>query len=93
MHEPEAVAITLDITDALSLLAIPHCIVGSFATSLYGFARECQDIDIVADIAKQQVEQLVAGLQAKFHIAEDAVYECEKRGSGSFTCLVSACPS
>jgi hypothetical protein len=80
MHEPEAVAITLDITDALSLLAIPHCIVGSFATSLYGFARECQDIDLVADITKQHVSQLVASLQAKFYIAEDAVYEAvEKR--------------
>lgn len=75
MHEPEGVCTALAVTDSLTSLAIPYYLVGSFATTIYGFPRECQDIDLVADLKPDRADALIAALQAQFHIATQAVQE------------------
>jgi hypothetical protein len=54
-------------------LGIVYLVVGSVASSLLGFSRATNDVDIVADIRIEQAPQLFATLKIAFYIDEQAV--------------------
>ena len=58
----------------LDRLAIPHMIVGSFASYAYGEPRFTQDIDIVLDLAPGAVSLFCAAFPSpEFYLSEPAV--------------------
>lgn len=54
---------------------IPYMITGSVASSFYAMPRMTRDIDIVAEIKREDVERLVEIFKDDFYIDRDAVLE------------------
>jgi hypothetical protein len=61
------------VAQALDELNIPYMVVGSVASSLLGFSRATNDVDIVADIQLSQTAGLFSALKDTFYIDEQAV--------------------
>jgi len=55
-------ALLAAIVGALDAAAIPHMIVGSFASAFHGEPRTTQDLDLVIDPTGDQLERLLAAL-------------------------------
>ena len=71
MNQRELLAYVVETFDRL---AIPHMIVGSFASYAYGEPRFTQDIDIVLDLTPGGVTALCAAFPApEFYVSEPAV--------------------
>ena len=75
MTVAEPILITRIIARAFEDLKIPYFIGGSLASSLYGIPRATQDVDIIADIKKENVSSLVAKLKNGFYIDTDMILE------------------
>ncbi|MDO8835383.1 MAG: hypothetical protein Q7V01_07285 [Vicinamibacterales bacterium] len=58
---------------ALDAAGVAYVLVGSLASSARGFPRATNDADLVADLRREHVDQLVAALQESFYIDTDAV--------------------
>lgn len=56
-------------------------IAGSLASSLHGIPRATHDVDIVADIKLQHVEELIGALKNDFYIDQDLVKKAIKQSS------------
>ncbi|HYO90014.1 MAG TPA: hypothetical protein VEQ40_00170 [Pyrinomonadaceae bacterium] len=61
------------VAQTLDQLGITYLVVGSVASSLLGFSRSTNDVDIVADIRLEQASQLFAALKETFYIDEQAI--------------------
>jgi hypothetical protein len=55
------------ILEALDRLEIPYFVGGSMASSVYGIARPTMDVDLVADIRSDQVEEFAALLNDELY--------------------------
>jgi hypothetical protein len=69
----DALLVLQTVAQTLEDLGIPYLIGGSLASSIYGTPRLTQGVDFVADLREEQVEQLVAALQAEFYVDDLAV--------------------
>lgn len=69
----EAIVVTLRITAVLEEMNVPYLVGGSLASSLHGFPRATQDVDIVAHLRPENVESFVAALEAEFYLDEPAI--------------------
>lgn len=63
----------------LDRLEIPYMVAGSAASSLHGIARPTMDIDLVADLRADQVEEFVAELKADFYADPEMIKEALAR--------------
>lgn len=64
------------ITEILDRLGVPYAVVGSVASSLYGDPRLTNDVDIVADLKFENVEQFIKEFPPEdFYVSETAVRE------------------
>ena len=61
------------VTRLLEEVGVPHYVGGSFASSAHGVARASLDVDVVADLAPQQVQAFVSGLQGAYYVDEARV--------------------
>lgn len=68
------------VTSALERLNIRYVLVGSFASSLYGLYRATADIDILADIASENVGPLHQALKEDFYVDELSMRKAIARG-------------
>lgn len=75
MTVAEPLSITRIIAKVFEDLKIPYFIGGSLASSLYGIPRATQDVDIVADIKKEDVSVLVENLKDRFYIDQDMIFD------------------
>lgn len=71
---------TLIVAKILESLNIPYLVGGSVASSIWGELRYTQDIDLVADISINQVEQLISAFTPRFYISEVAIREAIAAG-------------
>ncbi len=55
------------ILEVLDLFEIPYQLVGSLASSIYGIPRVTMDVDLVADLRPDRIEEFVAELTADFY--------------------------
>lgn len=69
----EALAVTARVAAALDDLGVSYVVVGSLASSLHGVPRSTQDADVVAALAEQHVDQLVAKLIGEFYVDGERV--------------------
>lgn len=67
------------IASAFSGLNVSFVVGGSIASSVYGFPRTTQDIDILADLGKREARKLVDRLRGSFYIDLDSVRDAIRR--------------
>jgi hypothetical protein len=63
----------------LDLLEIPYQLVGSLASSIHGIPRSTMDVDLVADLRADQIEEFVAELKADFYADPEMIKEALAR--------------
>ena len=57
MSDPEILPALTRVADTLERLGVPYHIGGSVASSVYGAARATVDVDLVAELPLEHVEQ------------------------------------
>ena len=68
------------VTATLDEQNIRYVLVGSFASSIHGMYRSTADIDILADIKREQVRPLFETLQNSFYADEHAMRDAVAQG-------------
>ncbi|MGE0130082.1 MAG: hypothetical protein AB7U82_18515 [Blastocatellales bacterium] len=71
---PDAIRVSLIVTQALEELRIPYLIGGSVASIIHGEPRLTNDIDLVAEIKEEHIPHLVSRLEAEFYIDDKAIH-------------------
>jgi hypothetical protein len=71
---------TLVVTKILESIGISYHVGGSVASGIWGEMRYTQDIDLVADIQKSQIPQLLEVFSPRFYISEIAIKEAIEFG-------------
>ena len=71
----DAIRLTLLVTDVFEQMKIPYAIGGSFASSLHGVMRATMDVDIVADLQLEHIQQFVAMLSPAFYADDEMIRE------------------
>lgn len=71
----DPITLALEIANILNSLEIPYLVGGSVASGILGEVRSTQDIDLVADLQREKVNQLIQVLQPRFYVSEDAVLD------------------
>ena len=83
---PDPVSVALSVADALDHAGVAYVVGGSFPSSLYGEPRSTNDIDLVADLSADKVDQLIDALGAEYYVSRSAVEEAAHAG-GSFNII------
>jgi hypothetical protein len=73
MKRTDIIAALDIVIDCFEKLGIEYCIGGSVASSVYGIARATMDVDVVADIKINHVNNLVKALEKKYYIETDMI--------------------
>ena len=80
MSQPDLLHAPKPVIHAFEQLGIPYYLGGSVASSVYGLARATLDVDLVADIAVDQVSSLVGLWRPAYYLDEqmirDALVNC-----------------
>jgi hypothetical protein len=71
----DPITLALEIANILNSLDIPYLVGGSVASGILGEVRANQDIDLVADLQREKVNQFIQVLQPRFDVSEDAVLD------------------
>jgi len=74
MMLPEPISVTILVTQVFKKLNIPYFIGGSIASTIYGMVRTTQDIDMVADMQLQHVQNFIASLRNDFFLDEEVIF-------------------
>ena len=73
-------ALLSQIAAILRDLAIPHMVVGSFASTFHGEPRTTRDLDVVIDPSAPQLEQLLERLDAdRYYVDADVARDALAR--------------
>jgi len=83
---PEQIAVTMLVTDALEALEARYAIGGSFASAVHGVMRATMDVDLVAELRREQVPLLVQALGEAFY-ADAAMMRDAIDQHGSFNLI------
>jgi hypothetical protein len=87
---PEGLRVALRVIGIFETLGIEYHLGGSYASSVHGVPRLTQDVDLVAKLAPEQIEPLVAALGGDFYAdAEPARRALEQRSSFNVLHLAS----
>lgn len=63
------------VAKALERLNIPHLLVGSLSSNVYGFTRSTKDMDLVVAAEPRQLDALFEELEDEFYIEPQASFE------------------
>ena len=69
----DAIRMTLLVTDVLEKMGIPYAVGGSMASSVHGIMRSTMDVDIVADLRLEHIDEFVAALSAAFYADDEMI--------------------
>ena len=72
--------VLLLVASVLDSLGVAHAVVGSMASSAWGFPRSTNDADIVAELAPPHVPALVEALTPQFYVDSEAVDRAIRTG-------------
>lgn len=73
MPFPDPIEAMIPVVEVLERLGIRYYVVGSIASSAYGYARSTLDVDLVADLAPEHVAPLVEALQGTYYLSAPAI--------------------
>ena len=76
---PDPVELALILARILERLGIRYCVGGSVASSVYGEVRTTLDVDLVAELRPEHVDDLIAATQGEFHIVEASARRAARR--------------
>lgn len=63
------------VLQVLDQVGVPYLIGGSVASSIHGISRPTMDVDLVADLKPNQVEELAAALEPDFYADRQMILE------------------
>ena len=69
----DAIHVAQFLAEVLEKLGVVYWIGGSMASSTYGMPRSTQDVDLVADLKEEHIDDFVAALENDFYIDRLAV--------------------
>jgi len=69
----EPIQVTLQVIEAFDRLNIPYLVGGSLASAVHGVIRSTMDVDIVADIRLDQVDEFAKILNGIFYIDTEMI--------------------
>ena len=69
----DIIAVAHTLAQTLERLGVVYWIGGSMASAIHGVPRSTQDVDFVAELKEEQVDDLVAALESEFYIDGAAV--------------------
>lgn len=72
---PEPISVTLVVTKVLEDQGVPYLIGGSLASTAYGKVRTTQDVDIIADIKLETVQEFILSLKNDFYLDEQMIID------------------
>jgi len=81
MSLDEAAAVTVVVARTFEQLGVRYVVGGSFASSVHGVPRSTNDVDFLAELRLDVVDQLVASLGDGFYLDGDAVRDAIRRGA------------
>lgn len=81
MKKPDIIVALDMVISTFDKLGIEYYIGGSVASSAYGIARATMDVDVVANIEKSQVDQLMEALETDYYIDAQRVKDAINRSS------------
>jgi hypothetical protein len=70
---PEPIAVTLEVTDILERMRVPYFIGGSLASAIHGLSRSTMDVDLIADMRLEQIEQFTELLGGLFYVDDESI--------------------
>lgn len=70
MKSPDILRALEPVTDAFNKLGVAYYIGGSVASSVYGTARATIDVDLIADLKREHIKQLVKILEPGYFVDE-----------------------
>jgi hypothetical protein len=80
MSEPAPAALLRTIVGLLRMAGIPHMVVGSFASTHHGEPRTTQDLDLVIDPSRDQLDALLRALAPdRFYVDPDVARDALRR--------------
>jgi hypothetical protein len=77
----EPIRVTLQIIEVFDRLNIPYLVGGSMASAVHGVIRSTMDVDIVADIRLDQVDEIAEQLNGIFYIDKEMIRDAIQRKS------------
>ena len=75
----EALRATFAVVEVLERLGLDYVVGGSLASSLHGIPRSTQDADVVVDLPRERVPELIAALGSAFYADEEAAASAAER--------------
>ncbi|HEV8198637.1 MAG TPA: hypothetical protein VGS03_01295 [Candidatus Polarisedimenticolia bacterium] len=80
--DPEGLRVAFLVLEVLDRLGVAYHLGGSYASAIHGFPRQTHDVDLVVDLPRERVSDLVQALGGDFYVDEQAVARAVKeRGS------------
>lgn len=77
----DPIAALLEVVQSLDQLGLRYAIGGSVASSVHGEPRASADADVIVEMGEHELPGLVAALQERFYVPEDAAREAIRRAS------------
>ena len=77
----DLISALLEVARILEQLGLGYAVGGSVASSVFGEPRASADADVVVDLKEADVSALVALLEARFYVSEDAARDAVRRHS------------
>lgn len=65
----------LVVIKVLESLGIPYCIGGSVASGIWGELRYTQDLDLIADLNRDHIHDLVKAFSPRFYLSDQAILD------------------
>lgn len=78
--KPDASDAVERVLAVLDRMEIPYLVGGSVASSIFGNSRPTMDLDLVADLHADQVDEFAGSLQADFYADAPSIQEALHRG-------------
>ena len=80
--DPEGLRVAFLVLEVLDRLGVPYHLGGSYASAIHGIPRQTHDVDLVVDLPKDRIRDLVQALAGEFYVDDEAVSSAvRERGS------------
>jgi D-ribose pyranose/furanose isomerase RbsD len=80
--DPEGLRVVFLVLEVLDRLGVPYHVGGSYASAIHGIPRQTHDVDLVVDLHKNHIRDLVQALSGEFYVDDEAVSRAvRERGS------------
>jgi hypothetical protein len=88
--DPEGLRVVFLVLEVLDRLRVPCHLGGSYASAIHGIPRQTHDVNLVVDLHRDRIRELVQALAGEFYVDDEAVSRAvRERGSCNFVHLAT----